>query len=382
MRTSASPGSAGAMVAVSIIFTLLGLAIASVGGALAGLQQYRLNTYEPISARIVSARVIVRSGRHGQTFSPDIGYVYSVNGRSYQSHRVFPAGNATDPGERASDIVRGYHRGQITTAWRSPSDPASAFLIREGKTGPYTICLIPGVFFVFGLNMLFNAISLRRAQRPPVADGSGWFRLFEEGTLRARLRIAGGTSLLWYGYFAAVIVDCFFVRGRHFDSFLQIVSAIAAVLGLIWLVPVWRNWRLCRDFRNADVRISPPQIQPGNALQIRVRQEILRPIKIMELTLGLLCIRNDYVPGGSKPRLSSTEEWSQWKMLSAPGRYGAGSVIDAQDRIEVPATAMATSPPGQKDYPRFRWQIVMRIISEGEPAMRARFPIRVEQAAR
>jgi hypothetical protein len=375
-RNANTPGSRGAAT-LALIIMFVGAGLASVGWMLVIQQQYRLATYIPVRARVGFSRVVVHRGKH-TTYLPDIGYIYSVDHRIYQSHRVFPTGNSLDMGESAYAIVRYYHHGLITTAWRSPIDPGSAFLIRKAHNFPYILCLFPAVFFFIGLNQLMISLPARRNFKSPEPDGTGWCRLSQEGTLAGRFRIAASMSFFWVIYCAGTIGDYFWVRGKQPDAFLELACAAVVLIELMWLVPACRYWMLSHDFLDADVRISPFQLRAGQAMQISYRQEVLRPVEIERLSLGLVCMCVEKVRRGTKTSISSTEDWAHRSELAVGGAYGAGGHLEGQDRVEIPASAKASTPRGQKLYPQYCWHVALEINSRKRPKLRLKYPVMVE----
>ena len=115
----------------------------AVGLGLFGSEVYRVWTWQPVSARVLTTDIKAVRGNKGTSYSPVVRYEYSVNGTGYQSDRVLPltisASYAWAEGLRSR-----FRPGQVVTAYVNPNQAASAFLVRQ-------VSLLPLLFVGFPL---------------------------------------------------------------------------------------------------------------------------------------------------------------------------------------------------------------------------------------
>jgi hypothetical protein len=119
---------------------------AAVGLGVFGAEVYRVSTWQPVSAQVLSTDIRpVRGSRGGTSYAPVVQYRYSFGGTDYVGNRVLPidmsSGRAWAEGFR-----RRFGVGQTTTAYVNPGKPSSAFLVREVSLLPLLFVAMPLVF--------------------------------------------------------------------------------------------------------------------------------------------------------------------------------------------------------------------------------------------
>jgi hypothetical protein len=359
------------------VFAVVGLGFASVGWTLAGEQHYRLATYQPTAAKIIESYVQTVRGdsKHPDTYEPIIHYTYTVNDQFYYGNRVLPMGSYSSSGNWASEVCAQYLPQMQTTAWYSPSDPSNAFLIHEAKFFPHIIALASCIFIAIGIGLLGSAMQGSRSPRPPLADSPGWFEIHEEATITWKFRLWALIALLWNAYWIAVVIEYFTANERRFDLFCMIVTAICVAIGLAPLIMSWRFWRLHHDFLDAKLFISQDQIHPGDAIKVRVCQDLLKPLEIEDLSIGAICIRNDRQRFGNKTQYTSTEAWNSWKTVEKNRAYAAGAQMAGQTEIDFPTSAHPSGSSEGGKYPYFQWFLALRVKAQSQPKLNVRFPI-------
>ena len=107
---------------------------------------YRVATWQPVSARVLSTDIKAVRGDKGTSYTPVVRYLYTVNGAQYESNKVLPLTISASYGW-AVRLRDRFHPGQAVTAYVNPSQPASAFLVRD-------VSLLPLVFVVIPLAMV------------------------------------------------------------------------------------------------------------------------------------------------------------------------------------------------------------------------------------
>jgi uncharacterized membrane protein len=114
----------------------------AVGLGLFGSEVYRIATWEPVTARILSTDIKAVRGDKGTSYMPVIRYQYSVNGAQYLSNQVLPLTISAGYGW-ATKLRDRFRRGDIVTAYVNPSRPSSAYLVREVSLLPLLFVAIP-----------------------------------------------------------------------------------------------------------------------------------------------------------------------------------------------------------------------------------------------
>jgi hypothetical protein len=118
---------------------------AAIGIGITGVQLYRIATWKPVTANILSSDVGTVSGSKGNTYKPVVVYNYRYNGQSYQAAAVTPI-NISASQSWAQSIVNKYRSGDVTTAYVNPDHPANAYLLRQMSLFPLLFVLIPVCF--------------------------------------------------------------------------------------------------------------------------------------------------------------------------------------------------------------------------------------------
>lgn len=114
----------------------------AVGLGMFGAEVYRVATWQPVSARVLSTDIKYVQGNKGGSYAPVVRYVFSVNGAQYESRQVLPLTVSASYGW-ATRLRDRFHPGQIVTAYVNPNQPASAFLVREVSLIPLWFVAIP-----------------------------------------------------------------------------------------------------------------------------------------------------------------------------------------------------------------------------------------------
>jgi hypothetical protein len=123
---------------------------------------------------IESSQVQSHRGDDGTTYSVDILYRYSVDGREYKSSRYHFMGGSTGGYRGKQDIVRRHPPGRETICYVNPANPNEAVLVR-GWTPDMWFGLIPLVFVAVGLIGIIFALRKARtagAVTSPISRGA------------------------------------------------------------------------------------------------------------------------------------------------------------------------------------------------------------------
>src|SRR5258706_12204589 len=157
-RTGSFPS--GCLVAFFFLFFSMGLAFFYFTTLRPAMQSLAARSWQDMTCTVLSSRV----GEHGNTYSVDVVYTYSIDGRAYQSNRYgFLAGSSSGRAGK-EEIVARYPSGARVSCWVDPAHPDQAVLNRdpsaEGLFG-----LIPLVFLIIGGGGMAWSIAAGRGAR-------------------------------------------------------------------------------------------------------------------------------------------------------------------------------------------------------------------------
>ena len=130
---------------------------------------YDARSWPEVPCEILSSKVGVHSDSDGSTYSIDVEYRYTVDGREYRSDRYDIFGGSSSGRKGKEDVVAQYPSGSKAICFVNPKDPTEAMLDRKPSLF-WLIGLIPGLFFIVGIGGIF-------------------------GTLRSALKSSGGVKL-------------------------------------------------------------------------------------------------------------------------------------------------------------------------------------------
>jgi uncharacterized membrane protein YhdT len=156
------------------LFPFLGIFVV-VGGLLYATQVKRYITWEPVSARIVSANMMSSADNdNGTTYRPLISYAYDHNGTT-----LIATGTTIitmSSSYRWADAMRQrYPVGARVTAYINPANPSQGFVERELSWFPLIFVAIP---LLFGLIVSYSSkngqrgLTLASAEHVPILDAA------------------------------------------------------------------------------------------------------------------------------------------------------------------------------------------------------------------
>ena len=141
------------------------LVIAGGGWYLVRLEEQPARVADPVQATVEHVDVITRDDGHGHmTKRPLVIYSYSIHGVRYTTDRLTSLGRTHDSAW-VGQVVQHYRPGQAVTAYVSPSDPGSAFLLRDYDWRAYVFLGAPLVLGI-GLIGYWPWTGLRDAKQP------------------------------------------------------------------------------------------------------------------------------------------------------------------------------------------------------------------------
>jgi uncharacterized protein DUF3592 len=133
----------------------------AVGLGLFATELYRVATWQPVSARVLSTDIKAVRGDKGTSYAPVVRYQYSWDGAQYVSDGVQPISESASWGW-AERLRARFQPGQIVTAYVNPRQPARAFLIDK-------VSLLPLLFVALPLAIAALLSWIARVQRRQLA---------------------------------------------------------------------------------------------------------------------------------------------------------------------------------------------------------------------
>jgi hypothetical protein len=147
------------------LFLVIGLVVLAVMGANVR-KVFASGSWTPVQATVVSSGVRSHHSDDSTTYSVNILYRYTVDGRELRSNRYGFMGGSSSGYDSKREVVRRYAPGTTFTAYVNPADPADA-VIERGFTSDMWVLLVPAVFIAVGGAGLYFALKFaRRANLP------------------------------------------------------------------------------------------------------------------------------------------------------------------------------------------------------------------------
>ena len=137
-----------------LLFFLMGAAFFYFAFGKGVVKLYQARDWTPTPCTILSSEV----QSHGDTYSIEVRFSYSVNDKSYESNRYdFVEGSSSGYDSKAK-VVRSIPPGSRTTCYVNPQNPSDAVLER-GFTSDMYFALIPLLFATIGFIGMYFAIA-------------------------------------------------------------------------------------------------------------------------------------------------------------------------------------------------------------------------------
>jgi hypothetical protein len=290
---------------------------------LVNIQQAR--RWPSVPCRVITSRVQSHSGsKGGTTYSVDILYAYTVNGREYRSNRYnFLGGSSSGYGDKDA-IVRRHRPSSGATCFVDPHDPTRAVLQRDFTTD-MLVGLIPLVFFfigVGGLAWIYSAGGSSSKVLPPSEGAAPWQRRADwaAGRVVASAKPAMIAAWIFTGVWNLISLPFLSILTREIARpgnrpmlFGLIFPAIG--FGLIaWAMYVTARWR---KYGESVLEMAPVPGVVGGALQGTIRlSRFVRPAEGFKLKL--LCINRVTTQSGNKRSTSDNVLWTD-EQQAGPG---------------------------------------------------------------
>ena len=154
----------GIVTLLGVIFTAVGLIVGYFLVVRPLLHVQSAKAWPAVAAKVISSDVVSHHSDDGTTYSIDIVYEYVINDQTFRSNRYdFISGSSSGyDGKRA--IVRKHPAGKRINVFVNPADPTDAVIVRDMTSG-FLIGLVPAVFFLAGVGMLFGASRMGKGKK-------------------------------------------------------------------------------------------------------------------------------------------------------------------------------------------------------------------------
>jgi len=149
-------------IVLGVVFTLVGGGLFIALGVLPALRLADARGWQATPCTIVSSSVRSHASDDGTTYSIDIMYEYETGGRTWRSNRYDFVGGSSSGYDGKQAVVDRYPAGSTSTCWVDPDDPSQAVLDRDPSVR-YLVGLVPLIFLIPGLGVLWMGVRMRRA---------------------------------------------------------------------------------------------------------------------------------------------------------------------------------------------------------------------------
>jgi uncharacterized protein DUF3592 len=365
----------GCLVPFFGIFFLVGAAAFYFATVRPVMRVLASRSWTETTCTVLSSQVGEHSGSDSTTYSVDVVYTYSVDGRAFQSDRYGFLGGSSSGREGKEEVVARYPPGARVTCWFDPAHPEMAVLSRE-PSAEWLFGLIPLAFVLIGAGGVVWTLRASRRQRSaavlplasastfgvqaPVAAASGSLELKPELTPLGKLFGLLFVALFWNG----------------------IVS--------VFVVQVIRTWRAGSRPEGCMVLFLIPFVLIGLALIYAVIRQLLilfNPRLHLTLTPGTLGAgESGYLQwtlgsrGGGVKRLTiilEGREEAQYRRGTSTytdkSVFATLTLVDTQQEIEIPAGATSfsippdTVPSFTASHNKIRWALKAHCDIPGWP---------------
>lgn len=268
----------GAPVWFFVIFAVFGLAMFCMFVPVAKLIDAQ--RWMPVPCVIDSSFVKHHPGSKGGTYSIEVAYSYTLNGKPYAGSRYeFLNGSSSGYSSKVKVVSR-YPHGAKTTCYVNPRDPYDSVLVR-GLTPDMWPTLIPLLFTAIGVWGITCSLRQRRQPaaskwQPAPLRHAADFHAIESGPRELKPALSPIGSLLgtaFAGVFWNGIVSVFIViliRDWHGGSpnwFLALFLIPFVLVGLVLIVAVFKAFLALFNPR-AHLKITPGAATPGRPLSL------------------------------------------------------------------------------------------------------------------
>ena len=328
-----------------------------------------IQSWEPVQARVLSARLVEHPGDDSTTYSVQVQYRYTVKGVEYTGTRVGvhkgPDNIGSFQRRVAEELAEYADSGKPFTAYVNPDAPGEAVLYRNLRPELLLFYAAFGlVFGGFGIGLLAAAwVSRKRAARKnrlmqaypgePWQWNEEWRAGILKSSNKSRMLLSGGFALAWNAISVPVAVAVFLSVDLEKEPAALVVSAFPLVgVGLaLWAARTFIQWR---KFGETTLQLAAIPVRRGGSLDgvLRLPARVF-PSKGFQLRLD--CV--ELVTTGSGKNRSTSERilWQDTRHIGPEAvlRDAMQSAVPVSFRVPV------DQPETQADGVRLFWRLVV-----------------------
>jgi hypothetical protein len=338
--------------------------------------------WRPTACKVLRAEVRSHAGDKGTTYSVDILYEYTFNGRSYTCGRYDFIGGSSSGYERKARIVEQYRATAQPICYVNPKNPSEAVL-KRGFHAKLLLALFPLPFLLIGLGGMVCVLRGRKdgggftaALNPQTSalasDPSSQFRRDDAGSAVLTPRFSARAKLI-----GAILIAAFwngiisiFVAGAGRFTLIFLLPFLAVGVGLIGLV-VYQFLALFNP--RPTLHLSSRTVPLGGAAELRW-SFAGQTSRIRELTVTLRGVeRATYRKGTS----TCTDE-STFYEVELYRTLNSAEIASGQVGFVLPQDTMHSFSARNN---KIVWRLDMRGDIKSWPDVRESFEIELTPAA-
>lgn len=310
-------------------------------------------SWSEVPCEILESRVASHAGEDGSTYSVEVRYRYSVEGREHTSDRYHFFIGSTSGYESKARVVERLPPGTRTVCYVDPEDPSEAVLVRRFTAG-FLWGLLPLVFVAVGAGGI--VMSLAGARRLKAQQGAGRPDRLPEPGAEPDLETAGpavlegrasplgsflgvtAVALFWNGIVGAFVWQLWESwRAGSPDGCLTVFLIPFVLVGALLLIGVPYQFLALFNPR-PRVTLTPGRLELGGSAQLAWRFRGW-PSRIRRLRILLEGVEETAHPQGDSRR-TERETFATHELLdtSLPLEIAGGSTY-----VSIPADARPTS---------------------------------------
>jgi hypothetical protein len=331
------------------------------------LQQYRIRNYIPTKAKILYSDVKKKSKwripitRWGALISkwqyePQIVYSYLCEKYPYLSHNITVINPNNSTQEWAEEIVAKYYPGETVIAYCDPKNPQKSFLVYEVAFWPYEYSLssfFPLCVFTvsyFGISKIYNN------PKSPSQISANYYELKPDG-IESAFQWVLWFNFLYYVVGMVIGISYFSLASKPYELFPQILCSIYFILGLIPLGFFGYGTLQRMKFSLPYFWISRPNLQTGEKIQIKIKQQFKNTIQLASSEIALLCATyyKDKDKFG-KDCIRRQNSHIYKAALCKERIFMPGEFLEFEDNISIPLNVYKGGFSGKNnEFPFYRW---------------------------
>jgi len=366
---------AGCLLLFFAVFFLTGLAAFYFATLRPVMSYLAARSWQETTCTVLSSQVGTHPGSDSTTYSVDVVYTYSFEGRAFQSDRYGFLGGSSSGRTGKEEIVGRYPPGARVPCWIDPAHPEQAVLSRE-PSAEWLIGLVPLVFMLVGAAGILWSLRMSRRVRatasalplapaepfgllaPPAAAG-GSLELKPEATPWGKLLGLTFLALFWNGIISVFVwqASVGWRAGRP-DGCLTLFLVPFVLVGLGLIYAVIRQLLILFNPR-LHLTLSPGTLAAGQT-------------GYLQWSLGSR--------GGGVKRLTiilEGREEAQYRRGTSTytdkSVFATLTLVDTRQELEIPSgsTSFAVPPDGMPSFTaphnKIRWAVKAHCDIPGWP---------------